>query len=101
MLDGWAKVDQAAEGLSGAHYLHTLSKPFHYITRQQAHKFKAIWVGGGERAAPLAINYLNLGIRPSWNFFLFSTYLYKISLQQNHVEYLVNLLVLFFTNIEN
>ena len=38
---------------------------------------------------------------PSWNFFLFSTYLYKISLQQNHVEYLVNLLVLFFTNIEN
>ena len=62
MLDGWAKVDQA-EGLSGAHYLHTLSKPFHYITRQQAHKFKAIWVDGGERAAPLAINYLNLGIR--------------------------------------
>ena len=38
---------------------------------------------------------------PSWNFFMFSTYLYKIALKQNHVEYLVNLLVLFFTNIEN
>ena len=39
--------------------------------------------------------------QPSWNFFLFSTYLYNIALKQNHVEYLVNLLVLFFTNIEN
>ena len=50
LLDGWAKVDEAA-GLSGAHYLHTLRiKPFHYITRQ-AHKFKAIWVGGRKDGA--------------------------------------------------
>ena len=37
---------------------------------------------------------------PSWNFFLFYTDFYEMAFMQNHVEYFVQLSVLFFTNMK-
>ena len=99
-LGGWRIMNRAVKF---SFILTCWQKFYTVILKQQTPKCKRTWLPWIWIMFPTALGpwLMEPKPEPSWNLFWFSTYLHHIGLWDNYVEFFVDQLVNFFTNMEN